>query len=258
MNGCPLTDTLPSVLDELTVTDAGVGPVVLLLHGGAGPISVAGFADLLVASGRRVITPVHPGFSGTPFHNGTTDVPGLAALYAAVLDELDLAGVTVVGSSLGGWIAAELALLAPERIRTLVLIDAIGIDVPGHPVADVPSLTRDEITDLAFHDADRFRIDPATLPPEAQAAMAADGVALGAYTAGSPVDPTLAGRLAGITVPTLVLWGVSDGIVDPGYGQAYAAAIPGARFELIPVAGHQPQLEAPEPTLRAIIAASAG
>lgn len=252
-----MTDTLPSVLHELTVTDAGAGPVVLLLHGGAGPMSVAGFAGMLVASGRRVITPVHPGFSGTPFRNGTTDVPGLAALYAAVLDELDLTGVTVVGSSLGGWIAAELALLAPERIGTLVLIDAIGIDVPGHPVADVPRLTLDEITDLAFHDADRFRIDPATLPPEAQAAMAADGAALGAYTAGSPVDPTLAGRLAGITVPTLVLWGVSDGIVDPAYGQGYAAAIPGARFELIPAAGHQPQLEAPEPTLRAIIAAPA-
>ena len=97
-----MTDTLPSVLLELTVTDAGAGPVVLLLHGGAGPMSVAGFAEKLVASGRRVITPVHPGFSGTPFRAGTTDVAGLAALYAAVLDELDLTGVTVVGSSLGG------------------------------------------------------------------------------------------------------------------------------------------------------------
>src|SRR6478752_388170 len=242
-----VTDTMPSVLHELTVADAGSGPVVLLLHGGAGPMSVAGFAEILVASGRRVMTPVHPGFSGTPFRAGTTDVPGLAGIYAAVLAELDLTGVIVVGSSLGGWIAAELALLAPERIGTLVLIDAIGIDVPGHPVANVFDLTPDEITDLAFHDADRFRIDPATLPPEAQAAMAADSAALGAYTAGSPIDPTLAGRLTGITVPTLVLLGGSDGIVGPGYGRAYAAAIPGARFELIPEAGHQPQLEAPEP-----------
>lgn len=253
-----VTDTLPSALHELTVTDTGTGPVVLLLHGGSGPMSVAGLAELLVANGRRVVTPVHPGFSGTPFRSGTTDVPGLAALYAAALAELDLVDVTVIGSSLGGWIAAELALLAPERTGALVLIDAIGIEDPEHPVADVMRLTPDQVTDLAFHDADRFRIDPTTLPPEAQAAMAADGAALAAYTGGSPVDPTLAGRLDGITAPTLVLWGAGDGIVDPGYGRAYAAAIPGARFRLIEAAGHLPQLEAPEPTLRAILESTAG
>lgn len=252
-----LTDTLPSLWRELTVTDLGEGRVVLLLHGGAGPTSVTGFATLLAENGFRAITPVHPGFAGTPRRTGTTDVPGLASMYAAVLDELELSDVVVVGSSLGGWVAAELALLAPSRVGALVLIDAIGIDVTGHPVANVLALTPDEITELAFHDADRFRVDPATLPPAAQAAMAADGAALAAYTGGSPSDPTLAGRLGGITAPTLVLWGASDGIVEPGYGRAYAAAIPGARFELIPDAGHQPQLEAPEPTLRAVVAQTA-
>lgn len=249
-----LTDTLPSALSALTVTDMGEGPTVLLLHGGAGPMSVTGFAAVLAQNGMRVITPVHPGFAGTPRRAGTTDIPGLAEVYAAVLDELDLAGVIVVGSSLGGWIAAELALLGSPRIGRLVLIDAIGIEVPEHPVANVFELTPDQVTDLAFHDPDRFRVDPATLPPEAQAAMAADGAALAAYTGGAPTDPTLAGRLGAITVPTLVLWGASDGIVDPDYGRAYAVAIPGARFELIPEAGHQPQLEAPDATVRAVTA----
>ncbi len=249
-----MTDTLPPVLPALSCTDAGEGPVVLLLHGGAGPMSVAGFADLLVGTGLRVITPVHPGFAGTPFRAGTTDIPGLAALYRTVLDELDLTDVTVVGSSFGGWIAAELALLGSSRIGRLVLIDAIGIEVLGHPVANVFELTPDEIAELAFHDADRFRVDPATLPPEVRAALAADGAALAAYTAGSPADPRLAGRLGAIDVPTLVLWGASDGIVDADYGRAYASAIPGARFELIPDAGHQPQMEAPERTLREIAA----
>ena len=253
-----MTATLPTVPPDLSFTDAGAGPAVLLLHGGAGPMSVAGFADLLAGAGYRVITPAHPGFDGTAFLPGTTDIRGLATIYAAVVEELNLTDVTVVGSSLGGWVAAELALLGSPRIRALVLIDAIGIDVPGHPVANVLELTPDEITELAFHDADRFRVDPASLPPEAQAALAGNSVALGAYTGGSPADATLADRLGGIAVPTLVLWGASDGIVDTGYGQAYAAAIPGARFELIPDAGHQPQLEAPEPTLRAIISLVAG
>lgn len=246
-----MTETLPTVRPDLSFTEAGTGPVVLLLHGGAGRMSVAGFGELLAGAGHRVITPSHPGFDGTAFRPGTSDVRGLAAVYAALLAELDLTDVTVVGSSLGGWVAAELGLLS-ARVGRLVLIDAIGIEVAGHPVANVPALTPDEVTELAFHDADRFRVDPVSLPPEAQAAMAANGAALGAYTGGSPSDPALAGRLGGIDVPTLVLWGASDGIVDPGYGQAYAAAIPGARFELIPDAGHQPQLEAPEATLRAI------
>ena len=60
-----------------------------------------------------------------------------------------------------------------------------------------------------------------------------------------------------VKAPTLVLWGDDDGIVGPGYGQAYAAAIPGARVRLIESAGHLPQLEAPEPTLRAITDATA-
>jgi pimeloyl-ACP methyl ester carboxylesterase len=257
MRGSWVTTTVPSVLPALSYTDTGQGAAVLLLHGGAGLASVAGFAELLADAGLRVITPVHPGFSGTAFRDGTGDVAGLAALYATVLDELDLTDVTVVGSSLGGWIAAELALLGSPRVGRLVLIDAIGLDVPDHPVANVFELTPDEILALAFHDPDRFRLDPATLPPEAQAAMAADGAALAAYTGGAPTDPTLAGRLGAMAVPTLVLWGASDGIVDPDYGRAYAAAIPGARFEVIPAAGHQPQLEAPEPTVRAITAAVA-
>jgi len=72
--------------------------------------------------------------------------------------------------------------------------------------------------------------------------------------AGDPYmhDPALAGRLAAITVPTLVLWGEADRIATPGYGRAFAAAIPGARFEIVERAGHLPQLEQPEATFAAI------
>jgi pimeloyl-ACP methyl ester carboxylesterase len=65
-------------------------------------------------------------------------------------------------------------------------------------------------------------------------------------------DPTLLGRLSDIAVPTLVLWGESDQIVEPGYGRAYAASIPGARFKLLPRTGHMPQMETPELVLQAI------
>jgi pimeloyl-ACP methyl ester carboxylesterase len=249
------TLTLPGVGPvDLTVDERGDGQSFLVLHGGAGPQSMARIAQLLAERDHnRVLTPVHPGFGGTPRPDGLTTVGQLAALYVELLDTLDLDDVTVVGNSIGGWIAAELALLQSPRVSGLVLIDAVGIVADGHPVADVSTLTIPEIMVLSFHDPALFRIDPATLPDEQKAIMAANSATLAVY-AGKPAmsDPTLLGRLSGITVPTLVLWGDSDQIVEPGYGRAYAAAIHWARFQVLENTGHMPQLETPELVLRAI------
>src|SRR3569833_1427456 len=84
----------------------------LLLHGGAGPVSFRSFAAYLASEkAARVLVPTHPGFDGTERPDGLHDVRGLAALYVALIDELGLDGVTVVGFSFGGWIAAVLVVL---------------------------------------------------------------------------------------------------------------------------------------------------
>ncbi|MEP7026046.1 MAG: alpha/beta hydrolase [Actinomycetota bacterium] len=231
---------------EVTLTERGQGHPFLILHGGGGPQTVTGFADLLAASQHvHVITPTHPGFGGTARPGGLASTSGLAQLYAGLLDELGLTDVTVVGNSIGGWIAAELALLGSDRISSFILVDAVGIDVPGHPVADFFALTMDQVAELAYYDPDAFRIDPAALPPAAQAAMAGNRDALAAYAGQAMTDPGLASRLAGVTAPTLVVWGEADRIADPDYGQAFAAAIPGAQFLLLTGTGHLPQLETP-------------
>jgi pimeloyl-ACP methyl ester carboxylesterase len=170
-----------------------------------------------------------------------------------MLDELQLEDVTVIGNSVGGWIAAEMALLESPRISRLVLLDAVGIEVGGHPVADVAGLSVPEIQALSFHDPAPFRVDFATMPDTQKAIMAANAAALAVY-AGSPAmaDPSLLNRLGGIAIPTLVLWGDSDQIVDPAYGQAYAAAIAGVRFEVLSATGHMPQMETPDLVLQKI------
>ena len=96
-----------------------------------------------------------------------------------------------------------------------------------------------------------FRFDPTTLPPEAQAVAAGNRAALAAYAGASMSDPTLAGRLADLEIPTLVLWGDSDRIADPDYGRAYASAIPMAKFQLLTDTGHAPQQETPDQVLSA-------
>jgi pimeloyl-ACP methyl ester carboxylesterase len=238
---------------EVTVAEQGAGHPFLLLHGGGGPQTVTGFADLLARSRpARVITPTHPGFAGTPRPAALASVAGLAALYAALLDEMDLTGVTLVGNSVGGWITAEMALLQSPRVRAAVLADATGIEVPGHPVADFFSLTLDQVAQLSYYDPDTFRIDPATLPPAVQAAMPGNRASLAVYAGTTFTDPGLARRLAGITVPALVVWGEADRICDPDYGRAYAAAIPGAQFRLLTRTGHLPQLETPGQLIDAV------
>jgi pimeloyl-ACP methyl ester carboxylesterase len=239
---------------ELTVEERGEGRPYLLLHGGAGPQSVDQFAQLLAEKGHnRLLTPTHPGFGGTARPEALDSVAKLADLYLGLLDQLELNDVTVMGNSVGGWIVAEMAVRGSPRIRRIVLLDAVGIEVQGHPVADVSGLSVPEIQSLSFHDPAPYRVDPATIPDAQRAVMAANATALSVY-AGSPAmaDPSLLARLGAIEVPTLVLWGASDHIVGPNYGQAYAAAIKGARFEVLPATGHMPQMESPDLVLQAI------
>jgi pimeloyl-ACP methyl ester carboxylesterase len=249
----PISLTIPTSFGDvpLTADERGSGRPVVLLHGGGGPASVAGFADLLAErTGTRVITPIHPGFGGTPRPETLTTVDGLAELYAGLLDALDLQDAVVIGNSVGGWITAELAVRRPERLGGVVLVDGVGIEVAGHPVA--VGLAPAQLAEYAWFDPSKSpTADFAALPPAARAVFAGNGAALAVY-AGTMQDPTLLGRLAAVDVPALVVWGEADRIADVEYGRAFAAAIPGARFELLPRTGHVPQLETPEVLLAAI------
>ena len=246
------TDTIPAV--DVTVSEQGDGHPVLLLHGGGGPFTVSAFAGLL--SDRepvRVLTPTHPGFGGRPQPDAVGSIVALAELYVALLDELDIRDVTVVGNSIGGWIASEMALLHSPRISSIVLVDAVGIEIPGHPVADFFSLTFPELAELSYYRPAEFLIDPTAFSPEQQALMTGNRAALARYVGTSSMaDPTLLARLGAITTPVLVVWGEADRIADAEYGRAYAKAIPTATFTLLEKTGHLPQLETPADLLRPV------
>ncbi|MEV6877357.1 alpha/beta hydrolase [Amycolatopsis sp. NPDC051128] len=240
------THTLGPV--QVTVQDRDRTRPYLLLHGGGGVATMTGFADLLTErTHSRVLLPTHPGFGGTPKPAGLTDVKELARVYVALLDRLDLTDVTVVGNSFGGWLAAEIALLDSPRVSGAVIIDGIGIEVDGHPLTDVSGLSPAEIRAFSFHDPSK-----APVPPGGGTGPSPDVLALIGYTGPAMSDPTLAERLGGLHIPVHVVWGESDGIVDPEYGKAYAAAIPLSTFTLLPRTGHLPQVETPEELLGAL------
>ena len=258
MNTDTRTVTVSGLGDvQVTFADGGSGQPVLLLHGGAGAFSVAGFAELLSSSTQaRVITPVHPGFDGTPRPERLASIASLAAVYGQLLRDLGLSDVCVIGNSIGGWIAAELALAesaAPDRrVSSVVLVDAAGLQLDTAPVADFFSLTLDQVFDLSYFNPDAFRIDPAALTPERAATQAANRSALQVYAGAGMSDPTLLGRLPGIRIPALAVWGAADRMIPPEHGRAYAGAIPGGQFQLITKAGHLPQLETPAELLAAV------
>jgi pimeloyl-ACP methyl ester carboxylesterase len=237
---------------QVDVTEQGAGPAFLLLHGGAGPQSVAGFGELLAGTGARVITPTHPGFGCTPRPEYLHSMRGLALTYTALLNELDLTSVTVIGNSVGGWVAAEMAIHASPRISGVVLADAGGLEISDHPAADFFSLTPDQVTERAYYQPEKFRIDFSALPDQAKAAFAGNRAALQAYTAQGGTDPALLGQLGSVRVPVLVVWGAADRIYPPEHGEAFAKAIPGAQLVVIKEAGHLPQLEAPAALLAAV------
>jgi len=237
---------------SLAVEERGEGRPFLLLHGGAGPASMARLAGLLAERRHaRAFTPTHPGFARTARPEALKSVKGLARVYAGLLEELGVSGVTVVGNSVGGWIACELALLAPPQVTGVVLVGAAGIEVPGHQIPDVSKLTLEQVMSLSYYDPQPFRVDPTKLTEEQRAAAASNRAALQVY-APQMTDPTLAARLSEIRLPVLAISGEADRVVPAEYGRAFAAAIPGARFELLARTGHVPQVETPELLLDAI------
>ena len=237
---------------NLRVDEEGSGRPILVLHGGAGPQSVAGLASAL-SRRAHVLVPTHPGFEGEPRPEWFDRLDDLALAYLELLERLDLRDALVIGSSVGGWIASEMAVYDTTRLSGLVLIDATGIQLEGHPVADVSSLAPDQLLALSFHNPAAFRVDPATVSPEQAKARAENIKTLYVYDQGlNGSDPKLRRRLRRVNIPALVVWGESDRIADPEYGRAYAQALPNARFELIPEAGHLPQLEQPQRLLTLI------
>jgi pimeloyl-ACP methyl ester carboxylesterase len=234
---------------RLELTERGAGPPLLFLHAENG-IEPAAAAIAELAKNARVIAPTHPGFGRSELGNGMRSVDDLSYFYLDALDQLDLRDLTVVGVSLGAWIAAEIAVKSTTRMARLVMANAVGIKVGDREtrdIADIFALTEPEYLDIAYCDPNVGRRDYKALP-DGEVLAAARAREATARFAWSPYfhDPRLKSRLHRIRIPTLFLWGSHDRMLSEAYGRAYCAAVPGARFETIERAGHFPDQEQPK------------
>jgi pimeloyl-ACP methyl ester carboxylesterase len=239
-----LGNGLEVTIDERGDPAGSAAGSVLLLHGGAGPRTVAGLAAAL-SKHAYVVTPTHPGFDGTPRVPWLDSAADLADAYLDLLEELGLDAVMVIGNSLGGWVASEMALRDIDgRVKSMVLLNANGIRPDNAAqVTDIRAVAPAAIGRLAFYNP-AFRPDPATMSEEQRSGIAANQQVLALYAGEDFMfAPKLRRRLHRVTVPVLVAWGEEDGIVTVDYGRAYAAAFPNGHFKALAEAGHFPQIE---------------
>lgn len=230
-------------------------PPVVLLHGySADRVVWTRFARHLVRD-HRVVVPELAGHGASGFAPGLGySAAAQARRVAAVLDDLDLDRAHVAGNSMGGFVAATLAVEHPDRVSSLLLSDAVGVTSPEPSEAELlirqgrnPFLLDDVASFPAFYAMTMAR--PPFLPGFLRAAIAADYVArreeLAEVFANFHGVGTLDERLGEVRVPTLVMWGEDDRLVHPSTARVWTDGIVGARSVSYPGVGHMPMLEVP-------------
>jgi pimeloyl-ACP methyl ester carboxylesterase len=237
---------------QVRLVRGGSGAPVLYLHSAGTDVEWGEIHERL-AERFTVLLPAHPGFAES---TGLEEVDGIFDLvlhYVDLLDALGLRGAPMVGASFGGWIAAEIAALYPERVTKLVLVDAVGIWIDDTPIRELFGTQPAELAPLLFYDQEhpiaafmrafdpKIPLPEELLLPQLKAMEATAKVGWNPYLH----DPKLEQRLHRVTAATLVVWGKQDGLVPLAYAEKWKRLVKGARVEVIDRCGHSPAIEQP-------------
>ena len=248
---------------KVWLLENGRGAPLLYLHGFVDVHSIKEswmpFHDLL-ATGSRVIAPAHPGCSKSDENQDIEAIEDVVFHYLEFLDGLNIPQFDLIGSCVGGWIAAELAARHPEKIRKMVLIGATGLFVQSALIGDVFMMAQPErgssyagLRQMLFSDHDHSKA--LELFPDGMGAIEDELRRYQMLRFGSRIgfkppyfyNRSLSNRLHRITAPALVIWGEYDRMVPLSHGETYAKLIPQARpLKVIPEAGHSVHVEEPE------------
>jgi pimeloyl-ACP methyl ester carboxylesterase len=233
--------------------ERGSGPPLLMLHGAGGAGPWRPYLDRL-AERFRVVFPDPAGFGASDEAPWIEAMDDVVYHYLDLLQMLGIAKAHVVGFSLGGWLAAELAVAHPEVVERLVLVDPAGLLQPMAKLPDLFMLSPDQHARLLFHDPQLGETAAAEAITTEAITQRVKNMAAFARLSWNPylVNPKLARRLYRATMPTLVVWGREDRIIPVENAELWPRAIPHARLEIIEACGHTPQRERPDELVRLI------
>jgi pimeloyl-ACP methyl ester carboxylesterase len=235
------------------VLRAGKGTPLFLLRGDD---ASEGWRDYMEALSRSfdVIAPEHPGFGNTAKPEWLDGVQDMANFYLDMIEALDLDEVRLVGLGLGGWIAADMAIRARDRVESLTLVAAPGLKVAGSEGIDLFLVGEEQGIAARFADQSKVQAElDYKLTPETEDTRIANQMVI-AQLAWSPRwhDPDLRKWAHRIKLPTLVVWGEKDAIVPVAHAHEWTNLIPGARLEIIGECGHVPYIERPDEFMKAV------
>ena len=222
----------------------GAGPSLLYLHGAGGTANAMPLLESF-AQHFDVVIPDHPGFGASDDPQWLDNIHDMAYFYLDFLQTLQLTETVIFGSSLGGWLAMEIAIRDQSRIRQLILSNAAGLSLPDVAMGDV-FLWDDEqkVRNMIVSPALQDKILAQT-PSEQQQDIASRNLFTTAKLCWEPrfCNPDLHKWLHRITVPALIVWGDNDRLFPQDYGQQLKHCIPQARLVVFNDCGHLPHVE---------------
>ncbi|MFC5949154.1 alpha/beta fold hydrolase [Pseudonocardia lutea] len=241
---------------DVELWEEGSGAPLLYLHGYERHPGGAGFLKRLAAD-HRVLAPEQPGYGNSTGFEHFTDVQDVALYYRELVESWGLDSVDVVGHSLGGMFAAELAAVAPQLVRRLVLVNAYGLWLDAEPTLD-PFGPADQVKAAKWH-AEPPEVEPTNFVPDPEdphASILFTARNLGCATKFMwPIaDRGLRRRLPLIDAPALVVHGTSDGLLPVSYAEEFVRLIPDARLHRVEAAGHYPMVEQEDEFVSAVSA----
>ena len=229
---------------KVALKRGGAGAPLLFLHGADGLPEWPEILDDLAQS-YDVIAPDLPGFGLSEAPPFVDDISDVAYLLMDMLEQMDLRGVRVVGHSLGGWAALEMAVRSCERIHSIALIAPAGIHVKGSPKADIYMIDPDEQARIAYADPELGAQAAARAMVSKHQSQAILNRIASARLGWNPrlYNPRLERWLHRVHKPVMILWGDTDRIIPPVYADAFAGLMPAAKLVKIAHAGHLPHVE---------------
>ena len=222
----------------------GRGEPLLFLHGANGAPVVLPFMEKL-AQRFDVLVPEHPGYGKSDEPEWLENIHDIAFFYLDFLKQLNLKNVTVVGSSMGGWIAMEMAVRDTARLKSLVLSSPAGIAAPGVRAADIFLMAPEEMVRNLFVDQ---KLAEARLAQPEDIDVSLKNRHTTARLAWDPRlhDPYLPKWLHRIDVPVRILWGRQDRILPVAFVDVYRKLLPKAEISILENCGHLPHAEKPD------------
>jgi len=202
----------------------------------------------------HVFAPDIPGFGLTGRPDWMRDMSDYILYFRDLLDELGLDRPVIVGHSLGGWIAAEVVVWYPERVKKLVLSNAGGIRVKGTPIAHIFAMNPQELVSSSFDNlAAALPLMPVEFNTEYLLSQYRQRTTLASLAWNPSYDPKLERRLQRVKCPTLIIWGQNDRIVPVAYADAFHRLIANSALVKLEGTAHMPMFEMPGEWNRHII-----